>query len=483
MIRFGEVPTMFEILDDHTIVARVPRHHEGRVEIKIGGHLSTIDWVQNNGLPFNFYRKITKVLQEIDGLTVEDLQQMQIKITQRLLQGGTQNIIRSSVNPGNPYFLGGNVQYHNALHFAAWLNDLKLAIYAITHKHQYINCIDLNGNTPLMLAIMFNNLQIVELLLHYGADVNIQNEFGFTALILAASFGRTQILPLLIKNSVDINKTDLYQRTALHWAFKGGNIDFAHSLLQLGIEKNRTDYFGYNEADYAFNNPIFPQLKANGLYTNAEFGCIKIQRIFREKRNEKLKKRQIIENKYTNNQVVTWKDFQDVFLTSHLPPEYNNDAWTIINALKALVAEQDSTIPKKNYTRFFNFFGDNFSVILPLIKELYELQCFVGFIDKSAATEKLTRLAKEKSTGTFICRTSNSEPHSFVFCVAVDNELRLTLEKFGEPNTGELVYSFLAKPQGNGTYKICRKNVRLADVPKTFPLIFKTPYQKYSAIK
>jgi len=69
------------------------------------------------------------------------------------------------------------------------------------------------------------------------------------------------------------------------------------------------------------------------------------------------------------------------------------------------------------------------------------------------------------------------------FCVAVDNELRLTLEKFGEPNTGELVYPYLAKPQGNGIYKICGKNVRLADIPKAFPLLFKTPYQKYTAIK
>jgi len=138
---------------------------------------------------------------------------------------------------------------------------------------------------------------------------------------------------------------------------------------------------------------------------------------------------------------------------------------------------------KKNYTQFFNFFGDNFSVILPLIKELYELQCFVGFIDKKNATDKLIRLAKENRTGTYICRTSNSEPGSFVFCVAVDNELRLTLEKFGEPNTGELVYPYLAKPQGNGIYKICGKNVRLADIPKAFPLLFKTPYQKYTAIK
>jgi len=153
------------------------------------------------------------------------------------MQGGTQNLIRSSGNSGSPYFLGGNVQYHNALHFAAWLNDLKLAVYAITHKHQYINCIDLNGNTPLMLAIMFNNIQIVELLFYYGADVNIQNEFGFTALILAACFDRTQILPLLVKHGVDINKTDLYQRTALHWALKGGNIDFAHLLVKSGIEK------------------------------------------------------------------------------------------------------------------------------------------------------------------------------------------------------------------------------------------------------
>jgi len=118
---------------------------------------------------------------------------------------------------------------------------------------------------------------------------------------------------------------------------------------------------------------------------------------------------------------------------------------------------------------------------LPLIKELYDLDCFVGFIDSKEAKEKLLRISKENRAGTFICRTgTRGGPRSFVFCVGVDAELRQKLALQGEVDKAEPIYEYQALPLSNGLYKICGKETRLADIPKTFSYLFKTPYSKYT---
>merc|ERR1719166_293066 len=61
-----------------------------------------------------------------------------------------------------------------------------------------------HGQTALMLAVSHGRLDMVELLLEAGADVNIRDEDGSTALMCAAEHGHMEIVKLLMRHP-DIN--------------------------------------------------------------------------------------------------------------------------------------------------------------------------------------------------------------------------------------------------------------------------------------
>lgn len=55
--------------------------------------------------------------------------------------------------------------------------------------------------TALMLAVSHGNLEMVQLLLAAGADINIQDEDGSTALMCAAEHGRSDIVKHLLTHT------------------------------------------------------------------------------------------------------------------------------------------------------------------------------------------------------------------------------------------------------------------------------------------
>lgn len=55
--------------------------------------------------------------------------------------------------------------------------------------------------TALMLAVSHGNIDMVQMLLDAGADINIQDEDGSTALMCAAEHGRIDIVKLLLAQS------------------------------------------------------------------------------------------------------------------------------------------------------------------------------------------------------------------------------------------------------------------------------------------
>lgn len=52
-----------------------------------------------------------------------------------------------------------------------------------------------------MLAVSHGNLEMVQMLLEAGADINIQDADGSTALMCAAEHGRIDIVKLLLSQS------------------------------------------------------------------------------------------------------------------------------------------------------------------------------------------------------------------------------------------------------------------------------------------
>ena len=82
------------------------------------------------------------------------------------------------------------------------------------------NKVDINlacgkGNTPLMIGIMFDRLEIVDYLLKNKVDINFANNSGVTSLMVAADFSPKSFFTLL-DHGADIFAVDNNGQTALH---------------------------------------------------------------------------------------------------------------------------------------------------------------------------------------------------------------------------------------------------------------------------
>ena len=91
---------------------------------------------------------------------------------------------------------------------------------------------DVNGKTPLHVACEVNveNLEIIELLLKYGADVDARDGDGYTALQMAAIRGKMQIVMKLIELNADVNLTTNDGKDAADLAELNEETDIAECL-------------------------------------------------------------------------------------------------------------------------------------------------------------------------------------------------------------------------------------------------------------
>ena len=124
------------------------------------------------------------------------------------------------------YNLNKNIfdDYHcTALHIACQNNNYKIIPKLITEKN--INMKNINGDTPLLVAILENSYECIKALLSNGTniDTNVIDSCGYFSLkMILIIFNNSpeliELINLLINNGVDKNLHDSDQSTALHKA-------------------------------------------------------------------------------------------------------------------------------------------------------------------------------------------------------------------------------------------------------------------------
>ncbi len=77
-----------------------------------------------------------------------------------------------------------------------------------------IDSSDDRGKTALHYAVEFGKVEVVEFLLHMGADINVVMDNGYTPLHFAAKYGYLEVSKFLISNGADIQARDKDGRTA-----------------------------------------------------------------------------------------------------------------------------------------------------------------------------------------------------------------------------------------------------------------------------
>ena len=90
------------------------------------------------------------------------------------------------------------------------------------------------GWTPLMHAAMSAPLNIIEMLLRAGADLNARMENGGTPLMIAVQQMRLDSTRLLAVEGAELEAHDVQGWTALYWAAQLGNVEMIDLLIALG---------------------------------------------------------------------------------------------------------------------------------------------------------------------------------------------------------------------------------------------------------
>ena len=175
----------------------------------------------------------------------------------------------SSIRDTIPY---GNILDENLL-ISVYNQDYTKALQFIK-KGAKVNTMDNNGYTPLIYAIGNKDLQIINLLLSNGANVNLipLNNIDPSPLIMTAKLGYTDIAQLLLKNKANVSASDYMGAKALHYAALYNDTVLTQLLLEYHANVNDTTNEGETPlliAAYNGSNQVFEMLMQQN--ANLEF--------------------------------------------------------------------------------------------------------------------------------------------------------------------------------------------------------------------
>jgi len=82
-----------------------------------------------------------------------------------------------------------------------------------------------NMMTPMLLAIEHHDIEILNVLLAQGANVNRKSRDGVSPLMAAAEKGQADVVQILLSRGADVNARNARGRTAVMLAKKNGRTE------------------------------------------------------------------------------------------------------------------------------------------------------------------------------------------------------------------------------------------------------------------
>jgi len=116
---------------------------------------------------------------------------------------------------------------------------------------------DLDGNTPLIRAAFLGNLDLIQVFLERGADVNASNDIGWTALHFTAQEDRHAAAKALLSVSgVKIDAVDAHGNTPLWRAVFSDSRETMKVLIRGGADTKRKNKHGVSPAGLAESTDV-----------------------------------------------------------------------------------------------------------------------------------------------------------------------------------------------------------------------------------
>ncbi|MCA9409418.1 MAG: ankyrin repeat domain-containing protein, partial [Candidatus Omnitrophica bacterium] len=121
---------------------------------------------------------------------------------------------------------------NNPLHEAVQKGNYLIVSRLISNANDEINKQNINGQTPLHLALQYNQPYIAKLLLNADARLDITNNEGEQAIHYAARYGLTAMIKEFLENGININVPALgTEYTPLHLAASNNQVNTVLYLL------------------------------------------------------------------------------------------------------------------------------------------------------------------------------------------------------------------------------------------------------------
>ncbi len=86
-------------------------------------------------------------------------------------------------------------------------------VYSLIEKGEDVNCEDVIGQTPFIIACRTGNKNLVELLINSGSILNHEDDRYFSPIFVASRKGHYNIVKLLIDKGVKLNSKDEEKET------------------------------------------------------------------------------------------------------------------------------------------------------------------------------------------------------------------------------------------------------------------------------
>ncbi|KAF7044970.1 hypothetical protein CFC21_054125 [Triticum aestivum] len=124
------------------------------------------------------------------------------------------------------------------LHAAARHGRMPVCVYLVEQLGVNVDAADDKGDTPLMYALGWGNLDTVRYLLDHDADPEKRGEHGMTALHVAAGAGMCEMIEVLLSKGADVNSVS-FCGTPLHAAITGKHDAAVKTLLDHHADCNK----------------------------------------------------------------------------------------------------------------------------------------------------------------------------------------------------------------------------------------------------